>query len=78
MQENIESRVRTILSEQFCVGPNDIDMSANLKDVYQGDSLDQVEIVMATEDEFGIEIPDEEMFVIVTGSQLIDAVTKRA
>ncbi|MBN3757178.1 acyl carrier protein [Paraburkholderia sp. Tr-20389] len=77
MQTNIEERVRTILAAQFCVDDEEIDLTANLKDAYEGDSLDQVEIVMCAEDEFGCEIPDDEMFSIVTGQQLIDLVTAR-
>jgi acyl carrier protein len=74
---SIEDRVKTILAAQFCVDAEEIDLSANLKDRYQGDSLDQVEIVMAAEDEFGCEIPDEEMFSMMTGQQLVDLVTAR-
>jgi acyl carrier protein len=77
MQTNIEERVKKILAEQFCRDMADIDLSANLGHQYDGDSLDQVEIVMTAEDEFGLEIPDEEMFGIMTGQQLVDAVAKR-
>jgi acyl carrier protein len=77
MQTNIEERVRTILAEQFCVDADEIDLSADLKQKYEGDSLDQVEIVMCAEDEFGCEIPDDEMFSIMTGQQLVDLVTVR-
>lgn len=77
MQTNIEERVKKILAEQFCRDVTDIDLSADLEQQYDGDSLDQVEIVITAEDEFGLEIPDEEMFAIVTGQQLVDAVAKR-
>jgi acyl carrier protein len=77
MQTNIEERVRTILAAQFCVDAEEIDLSADLKERYAGDSLDQVEIVMTAEDEFGCEIPDDEMFSMVTGQQLVDLVTAR-
>jgi acyl carrier protein len=72
VQTSIEERVKEILSSQFCVTVGEIDLTANLAERYGGDSLDQVEIVMCAEDEFGIEIPDDEMFSITTGQQLID------
>lgn len=77
MQTNIEERVRKILAEQFCRDPEEIDLTVDLGHAYEGDSLDQVEIVMIAETEFGIEIPDDDMFAITTGQQLVDAVTKR-
>jgi acyl carrier protein len=72
--ENIEERVREILAEQFCVKPADLDLSVDMGEKHCMDSLDVVEIVMTTEDEFGIEIPDDDMFSIKTAQQLIDLV----
>jgi acyl carrier protein len=74
---SIEDRVKTILADQFCVVASEIDLAADLADKYKGDSLDQVEIVMTAEDEFGVEVPDEVMFSITTGQQLVDAITKQ-
>lgn len=72
---SIEDRVRKILADQFCVVASEIDLTANLAEKYKGDSLDQVEIVLIAEHEFGVEIPDEKMFAVKTGQQLVDAVT---
>lgn len=70
----IEERIKPILAEQFCCEANEIDLSADLAEKYGADSLDQVELVMTVEDEFEIEIPDDDMFAIKTGQQLIDLV----
>ena len=75
MQTNIEERVRTILAEQFCVEAGEIDLAANLEDAYTSDSLDLLEVTMTVEDEFGIEIPDETMWAMKTGQQIVDYVT---
>jgi acyl carrier protein len=72
--DNIEERVKKILADQLCVEPNEIDLTATLYQQYEADSLDQVEIAMIAEDEFRIEIPDDEMFAITTGQQLVDCV----
>lgn len=54
-------KVRTLLAEQLCIDDVDsITLDTNLADDLEADSLDAVEVVMALEDEFGIEIPDEE------------------
>ena len=73
--QTIESRMKKILAEQFCRDMADIDLTANLEEKYGGDSLDQVEIVMAVEDEFGIEIADERMASFTTPQSIIDYVT---
>jgi acyl carrier protein len=72
---SIEDRVKAILADQFCVVASEVDLAANLGEKYKGDSLDQVEIVLCAEHEFGVEVPDEVMFSITTGQQLVDAIT---
>lgn len=70
----IEERVKQIVAAQFCVDVGDVDLAADMTEKHEMDSLDQVEIVIATEDEFGVEIPDDDMFAIKTVQQLIDLV----
>ena len=54
-------KIKEIIAEQLGVDNLDeITMEASLMDDLEADSLDAVEIIMALEDEFGIEIPDEE------------------
>ena len=52
--------VRDTLAEQFEIDPSEITMDTNLIDDIGADSLDVVELVMALEEKFGIEIPDSE------------------
>ena len=68
--ENIEQRVRDIFAKQF--GPyRDVVTDDTTWESLGGDSLDQVELIMAVEDEFGIEIPDEEMAKLHSAAQFI-------
>ncbi|MBD3217894.1 MAG: acyl carrier protein [candidate division Zixibacteria bacterium] len=57
---SIESRVRDIIVEQLGVNPEQVTPEATFVDDLGADSLDTVELVMALEEEFGLEIPDEE------------------
>ncbi len=63
---DIESRVKKIVSEHLDVEESKVSANASFSDDLGADSLDQVELVMAFEEEFGIEIPDEEAEKIVT------------
>jgi acyl carrier protein len=56
----IEGRVKKVIEEQLSVGETQITREASFIDDLGADSLDTVELVMALEEEFGIEIPDEE------------------
>ncbi len=56
---DIEARVKKIVSEHLDVEEDSIASNASFIDDLGADSLDQVELVMAFEEEFGIEIPDE-------------------
>ena len=56
----IEERVKKIVVEQLGVKEEDVTTSASFVDDLGADSLDTVELVMAFEEEFGIEIPDED------------------
>lgn len=64
----IFDKIRDIIAEQLGAEHKDITMSTNLMKDLEADSLDAVEIVMAIEDEFEIEIPDEdaEQFQLVS------------
>lgn len=69
---DIEVKVKKIVSEHLDVEEGKIAENASFIDDLGADSLDQVELVMAFEEEFGIEIPDDAAEKIVT---LEDAVT---
>ena len=73
--DNIEQRVRKIVAEQLGVNESDIKSESSFVDDLGADSLDTVELVMALEEEFECEIPDEEAEKITTVQQAIDYVT---
>jgi acyl carrier protein len=73
--ENIEQRVRKIVAEQLGVNDADIKNESSFVDDLGADSLDTVELVMALEEEFECEIPDEEAEKITTVQQAIDYVS---
>ena len=58
--DNIVERVKKIVAEQLGVNEADIKIDSSFVDDLGADSLDTVELVMALEEEFGIEIPDED------------------
>ena len=69
---NIEDRVRKIVAEQLGVKEEEVKAEASFVDDLGADSLDTVELVMALEEEFETEIPDEEAEKITTVQQAID------
>jgi acyl carrier protein len=73
--ENIEQRVKKIVAEQLGVNEADIKNDSSFVDDLGADSLDTVELVMALEEEFECEIPDEEAEKITTVQQAVDYVT---
>jgi acyl carrier protein len=64
-------KIKEIIIEQLQVEESEITMETNLMKDLSADSLDAVEIIMAIEDEFGIEIPDEEAETIQTVQDLV-------
>lgn len=72
--ENIEQRVKKIVAEQLGVKEEEIKKESSFVDDLGADSLDTVELVMALEEEFETEIPDEEAEKITTVQQAIDYV----
>ena len=72
--ENIEQRVKNIVAEQLGVNESEIKTESSFVDDLGADSLDTVELVMALEEEFECEIPDEEAEKITTVQQAIDYV----
>lgn len=71
---NIEERVRNIIVEQLGVQLDEVKNEASFVDDLGADSLDTVELVMALEEEFDTEIPDEEAEKITTVQAAIDYV----
>ena len=69
---NIEDRVKKIVAEQLGVKEEEVKAEASFVDDLGADSLDTVELVMALEEEFETEIPDEEAEKITTVKLAID------
>jgi len=72
-----EEQVKSIVAEQLGVKEDEVTNDASFVDDLGADSLDTVELVMALEEEFETEIPDEEAEKITTVQQAIDFVTAR-
>jgi len=71
----VEKRVREIVAEQLERDVNEVTNASSLIDDLGADSLDVVELVMKMEEEFGIEIPDEEAEKIKTVNDVIQYIT---
>ena len=72
---NIEDRVKKIIIEQLGVKEEEVKSEASFVDDLGADSLDTVELVMALEEEFDTEIPDEEAEKITTVQSAVDYVS---
>lgn len=75
MTASVKDRVIAIIADQLDVDKDGIDMQASFVDDLGADSLDTVELVMALEEEFDIDIPDEEAEKIATVQQAVDKIT---
>ncbi|WP_292995868.1 acyl carrier protein [Nitrosomonas sp.] len=73
--ENIELRIRKIVAEQLGVNEAEVKNESSFVNDLGADSLDTVELVMALEEEFECEIPDEQAEKINTVQEAIDYVT---
>jgi acyl carrier protein len=71
---DVEARVKSVVVEQLGVEESEVTNAASFVDDLGADSLDTVELVMALEEEFGTEIPDEEAEKITTVQLAIDYV----
>lgn len=70
----IEERVKKVIVDQLGVKPDQVKPNASFIEDLGADSLDTVELVMALEEEFGTEIPDEDAEKITTVQKAIDYV----
>jgi acyl carrier protein len=74
----VEERVKKIIVEQLGVNAEQVTNAASFVDDLGADSLDTVELVMALEEEFGLEIPDDEAQKIGTVQAAIDYIDAKS
>ncbi len=74
----IEEQVKNIVAEQLGVKQEEVTLEASFVEDLGADSLDTVELVMALEEEFETEIPDEDAEKITTVKQAIDYINARS
>jgi len=76
MAENIVEKVTEIIVEQLSVTADQVTPESKMLEDLGADSLDAVELVMAVEEEFGIEVPDEEAEKLISVGDIISHVEK--
>jgi len=74
----VQDKVKSIIAEQLGVKPEEVTPEASFIDDLGADSLDTVELVMALEEEFGIEIPDEDAEKITTVGDAVKYIEEKA
>jgi acyl carrier protein len=74
----VEDKVKQIIVDQLGIEAGDVTPASSLVDDLGADSLDRVELIMALEETFGIEIPDDDAEKIVTVQNAVDYIQKNA
>lgn len=74
----VDERVKKIIAEQLGVEEEEVTSEASFVEDLGADSLDTVELVMALEEEFGIEIPDEDAEKILTVGKALDYIKEKS
>jgi acyl carrier protein len=75
-EKTIEQKVRDIIVEQLGSHPDQIKLESRFREDLGTDSLDEVELVMAAEEEFGVEISEEDAEKVVTVQDVITLITR--
>ena len=74
----VESKIKTIIAEQLGVKPEEVTPNASFVDDLGADSLDTVELIMALEEEFNVEIPDEDAEKLQTVGDVVKYIEDKA
>ena len=77
-EKSIEDKVKDIIVEQLGVNPEQVTPNASFIEDLGADSLDTVELVMAFEEEFAVEVPDEDAEKLQTVGDVIRYIEERA
>ncbi len=75
---SVDERVRSLIVEQLGVDADEVTPEASFQEDLGADSLDTVELIMAFEEEFGVEIPDEDAEKIRKVRDAVEYIEKRA
>ncbi len=78
MSASVEERVRTIICDQLAVEPEKVVQTSSFIDDLGADSLDIVELVMTMEEEFDLDIPDEDAEKMKTVGDVVKYITSKA
>ena len=73
----IFDKVREIIANELSIDADEITMESRLADDLHADSLDVVELIMDFEDEFNMEIPDEELPKVRTGGDIVNYIENK-
>jgi len=76
IMSDIASRVKAIIVDKLGVDENEVNAEASFTNDLGADSLDIVEFIMALEEEFGLEIPDEDVEKIVTVKDVVEYISE--
>ena len=76
-EKSISEKVKDIIVEQLGVNPEQVTENASFIEDLGADSLDTVELVMAFEEEFGVEVPDEDAEKLQTVGNVVDYIEKK-
>ncbi len=77
-KEEIMGKVKSVVADKLNVGEDQVTIEAKFVEDLGADSLDQVELIMALEDEFDLKIPEEEAEKLVTVGSAIDYIVSKA
>ncbi len=77
-EKSIEEKVKDIIVEQLSVTPEQVTSTASFIEDLGADSLDTVELVMAFEEEFSVEVPDEDAEKLQTVGDVVKYIEERA
>jgi acyl carrier protein len=77
-EKSIEEKVKDIIVEQLGVNPEQVNPTASFIEDLGADSLDTVELVMAFEEEFGVEVPDEDAEKLQTVGDVVKYIEERS
>jgi acyl carrier protein len=77
-KEEILAKVKSVVADKLNVGEDQVTLDAKFVEDLGADSLDQVELIMALEDEFGLKIPEEEAEKLATVGAAIDYILSKS